>query len=67
MVGLISDATGNIRYGFFFLVGMMYLSLPLLACVDIERGQEDARQYIAEREDGVRIRGEYMAVPGGDA
>jgi UMF1 family MFS transporter len=66
MVGLISDATGNIRYAFFFLAGMMYVALPLLRCVDVERGQEDARRYVAEREDGERARGGYVAVPRGD-
>ncbi|KAK6974610.1 autophagy-related protein [Favolaschia claudopus] len=46
VVGLISDATGNIRYAFFFLVFMIWLSVPLLASVDIEEGRKDAREYI---------------------
>jgi len=66
MIGLISDVTGNIRYGFFFLAGMMYVALPLLGCVDVERGQEDARRYMAEREDGEGTRTRYTAVPRGD-
>ena len=66
MIGLISDVTGNIRYGFFFLAGMMYVALPLLGCVDVERGQEDARRYMAEREDGEGARTGYTAVPRGD-
>ncbi|EMD31179.1 hypothetical protein CERSUDRAFT_119991 [Gelatoporia subvermispora B] len=45
IVGLIADTTGNIRYGFFFLIFMVWLAVPLLASVNIERGREDARQY----------------------
>ncbi|KZT65525.1 MFS general substrate transporter [Daedalea quercina L-15889] len=45
-VGLIADTTGNIRYAFFFLVFMVWLAVPILMSVDVERGREDARQYI---------------------
>ena len=44
-VGLIADTTGNIRYAFFFLVFMVWLAVPILMCVDVERGRDDARQY----------------------
>lgn len=43
IVGLIADATGNIRYAFFFLVFMVWLAVPVLLSVDLERGREDAR------------------------
>ncbi|KAG6915538.1 hypothetical protein DXG01_011003 [Tephrocybe rancida] len=45
IVGLIADTTGNIRYAFFFLVVMIWLAVPLLARVDVERGRKDAREY----------------------
>jgi UMF1 family MFS transporter len=45
VVGIISDATGNIRYSFFFLTVMIWAALPILAIVDVSRGKEDARRY----------------------
>lgn len=45
MVGLISDLTGNIRYGFFFLVAMIWAAIPLLLLVDVEKGRVDAETY----------------------
>ena len=48
VVGLISDATGNIRYAFFFLVFMVWLAVPILLSVNVERGRMDARNYYAE-------------------
>ncbi|KAF7416303.1 Autophagy protein 22 [Pleurotus ostreatus] len=45
VVGVISDATGNIRYAFFFLVVMIWLAVPLLLSVDVEEGRRDARKY----------------------
>lgn len=44
-VGLIADLTGNIRYGFFFVVFMIWLAVPILMSVDIERGRVDAESY----------------------
>ncbi|THV02063.1 MFS general substrate transporter [Dendrothele bispora CBS 962.96] len=44
-VGLISDLTGNIRYSFFFLVGMVWAAVPMLVWVDPERGRKDAEGY----------------------
>ncbi|KAH8829251.1 autophagy-type protein 22 [Flagelloscypha sp. PMI_526] len=38
IVGLIADGSGNIRYGFFFLVGMMWCAVPILLWVNVERG-----------------------------
>ncbi|KAL5513960.1 hypothetical protein ACEPAG_2721 [Sanghuangporus baumii] len=51
VVGLIADATGNIRYSFFFLVAMIWSALPLLWNVNVERGREDAQKY-SERQAG---------------
>ncbi|KAF8198395.1 autophagy-related protein 22-like protein [Mycena galopus ATCC 62051] len=45
VVGLISDATGNIRYAFFFLVFMIWAAVPVLMSVDVETGRKDAREY----------------------
>ena len=44
-VGIIADATNNIRYAFFFLVFMMWTSMPLLWIVDVKKGREDAEDY----------------------
>ncbi|KAJ8519186.1 hypothetical protein ONZ45_g3849 [Pleurotus djamor] len=48
IVGLISDATGNIRYAFFFLVAMIWLAVPILLCVNVEQGRKDARAYVVD-------------------
>lgn len=45
VVGLIADATGNIRYAFFFLVFMIWLAVPVLMSVNVEDGRKDARAY----------------------
>ncbi|TFK98024.1 autophagy-related protein 22-like protein [Pterulicium gracile] len=45
IVGLIADTTGNIRYAFFFLVGMIWAAVPVLAWVNMDRGRKDARGY----------------------
>ncbi|KAI0795848.1 autophagy-type protein 22 [Abortiporus biennis] len=45
-VGLIADMTGNIRYAFFFLVIMVWLAVPILLSIDINRGRRDAREYV---------------------
>ncbi|KAJ7074582.1 autophagy-related protein 22-like protein [Mycena amicta] len=45
IVGLIADTTGNIRYAFFFLVGMVWAAVPVLLSVNAERGRKDAREY----------------------
>lgn len=49
LVGLIADATGSIRNGFYFLTAVMWISLPFLAKVDVLKGKEDAKIYIEER------------------
>ena len=47
-VQLTSDATGNIRYAFFFLVFMVWLAVPVLLSVSAEQGRTDARNNHAE-------------------
>ena len=44
-MGLIADLTGNIRYGFFFVVFMIWLAVPILMSVDVERGRVDVESY----------------------
>ncbi|KIM31048.1 hypothetical protein M408DRAFT_327938 [Serendipita vermifera MAFF 305830] len=44
-VGLIADATGNIRYAFFFLFGMILAAVLPLFAVDVSQGREDAEAY----------------------
>ncbi|KAI0685262.1 autophagy-related protein 22-like protein [Cytidiella melzeri] len=45
VVGLIADTTGNIRYAFFFLVVMVWLAVPVLLSINVERGRSDADRY----------------------
>ncbi|TFK68937.1 MFS general substrate transporter [Pluteus cervinus] len=45
VVGLISDVTGNIRYAFFFLIFMIWVAVPILMSVNVEKGRKDAREY----------------------
>ncbi|TFK38412.1 MFS general substrate transporter [Crucibulum laeve] len=52
IVGLISDTTGNIRYGFFVLIVMIWAAVPILLSVDVERGRQDAREYTIDGERG---------------
>lgn len=47
-VGLISDLTGNIRYGFLFLLVMLVVPIPVLGRVGVERGRREAVEW-AER------------------
>ncbi|KAF8258866.1 autophagy-related protein 22-like protein, partial [Lactarius quietus] len=56
VVGLVADWTGNIRYGFLFLVVMLWAALPVLAGVDVERGRIDARAW-SSGDDGHEVEG----------
>ncbi|KAL7414632.1 autophagy-related protein 22-like protein [Mrakia frigida] len=48
-VGLIADLTGEIRYGFVFLLFMLVLPVPLLVWkVDLDKGRERAKVYSEE-------------------
>lgn len=44
-VGLIADATGNIRYAFFFLFAMILAAVLPLLVVDVPQGRKDAEAY----------------------
>ncbi|KIY49606.1 MFS general substrate transporter [Fistulina hepatica ATCC 64428] len=48
VVGAISQATGNIRYGFFFLVAVIWVAVPILLSIDVDQGRRDARQFSLE-------------------
>ncbi|CAE6429760.1 unnamed protein product [Rhizoctonia solani] len=39
IAGFITDKTGNIRYAFWFLLVLLLIPLPLLAMIDVQRGQ----------------------------
>lgn len=46
VVGLITDLTGEIRYGFIFLFLVLALPIPILRWkVDVGRGREEAEEY----------------------
>jgi UMF1 family MFS transporter len=47
----VADLTGNIRYGFLFLVFMLGAAIPVLAGVDVERGRADARAWSSSHGD----------------
>lgn len=49
IVGLIADSTGNIRYAFFFLVFMVWAAVPVLLSVDVDKGRQDAKDYVLQR------------------
>ncbi|RSH77830.1 Autophagy- protein 22 [Apiotrichum porosum] len=49
IVGLIKDATGNIRLGFLFLATMLALPVPVLMRVRMRKGGEEAVAWSAKR------------------
>ncbi|KAI0247007.1 autophagy-related protein 22-like protein [Lactifluus subvellereus] len=51
VVGLVADLTGNIRYSFLFLVAMLWIAIPVLAGVDVERGRADAHAWSSDDDD----------------
>ena len=57
VVGLVADLTGNIRYAFLFLVAMLWVAIPVLAGVDVERGRADARAWSFSEDDGHEVDG----------
>jgi len=48
IVGAITDATGDIRLGFWFLAMLIGLPLPLVYLVDADRGRSDAVAIVKE-------------------
>ncbi|WVQ63802.1 uncharacterized protein L199_001956 [Kwoniella botswanensis] len=61
VVGLIADLTGNLRYGFIFLLIMLTVPIPVLLRVSVGKGKEDAQKWseskLAVREDNEEITG----------
>lgn len=53
VTGMITDTTHNIRYTFYFLLGMMLLAASVFSRVDYERGERDAA--ILEHEEDVNV------------
>jgi len=62
VVGIVADRTGNIRYGFLFLVAMLWAALPILAGLDVERGRTDAHAW-SSGHDGHEAEGGTVALP----
>ncbi|KAI9141225.1 autophagy-related protein 22-like protein [Paraphysoderma sedebokerense] len=48
VVGIISNATNDLRYSFIFILAMIAIPLPLLYMVDPIKGKEEAKQYEIE-------------------
>lgn len=49
VIAIIADRTGEIRYGFIFLVALLATPIPiLLFLVDVEQGRQDAAVYAQE-------------------
>lgn len=45
VVGLIADSTHNIRFGHVFILGILLLSIPILAHVDVPSGKLKAEEF----------------------
>ncbi|RPA83357.1 MFS general substrate transporter [Ascobolus immersus RN42] len=48
IVGMITDKMGDIRYAFWFLAVLIAIPIPILACVDVERGRREGRELALE-------------------
>jgi len=53
VVGLITDRWGDIRYAFSFMFVLLLVPLPILWCVDLERGKERAIEIARVRQSSV--------------
>ncbi|WWC91101.1 uncharacterized protein L201_006042 [Kwoniella dendrophila CBS 6074] len=49
IVGLIADFTGNLRFGFIFLLFMLVIPIPVLLQVSIRKGKEDAKIWSEDK------------------
>lgn len=45
LVAVITDALGNVRYGFIMLLILLLISLPPLLLVDVKKGKKDSRDF----------------------
>jgi UMF1 family MFS transporter len=52
IVGMIVDRTGTIRGAFVFLAILVVLPIPLMWCINVEKGVEDARRMAGRNNDG---------------
>jgi UMF1 family MFS transporter len=52
VVGMIVDRTGTIRGAFVFLAVLVVLPIPLLWCINVEKGVDDARRMVGAKTDG---------------
>ena len=65
IVGAITDRYGEIRPAFVFLAVLIFLPLPLMLLVDVDRGKKDAAEMAAELEgkDLTASRTAYESIP----
>ncbi|GAA5901076.1 Atg22p [Sporobolomyces salmoneus] len=57
LVSIITIKTGEIRNGFWLILGFFLMSLPILKRVDMEKGTKDAETFEAELEELQRLKG----------
>lgn len=66
IVGAITDRYGEIRPAFVFLAALIFLPLPLMMLVDVDRGKADAYRMALELEGHRKAQGNdtrYTAIP----
>ncbi|CCC68974.1 hypothetical protein NCAS_0B08900 [Naumovozyma castellii] len=44
LIGLVTDKTHNIRYAFYVLFALLLISLPVMNCLNVERGRREAQE-----------------------
>lgn len=52
---LIAQVTGDIRYSFIFILGMMILPIFIFRGIDVAKGKEEARRYVEEESNSVEM------------
>ena|SRR5947207_291373 len=45
IVGMITDTWGDIRHSFWFMLVLLLIPMPILFCVDVERGRKAADDF----------------------
>lgn len=45
LVGVLADRFGSIRHGFFVIVFLLSVSIPMIAMVDLTKGKRQARKF----------------------
>ena len=51
IVGAITQATNDIRYGLGSISMLFLIAIPLLSFIDVEKGRKDAKSYALEKEE----------------